>query len=401
MQLQMHKYIWDPAAAGCDSPTIRVRVGYFDKTCRRHAPHDGGPGMATRDRRRWWRGIDWRVVAAVGVPVWYAAGAVVVAHQARASSRPPLLSIPAPVEFSSSPADTADIPTSKGLLGPMTWFTISTVAIDPRLFPGVPVPHQSGPFAAMVIDGGGPAELEPDDRVWRRMGGRQGRAWSGPPASRDGCRTMSTYVPWQGSFEEACVQAKIQGKLVLVVQVSGDVGEEWFVGTHTAAFRNQVLLNRDVADAIAGRFAAAVQKVITVRSPAGPKLNGDVICYFCTPNGRVVHALPGPTTAEAFHREAEWAIQLCHASDAGGWGPESVMRQAIREAHFDRLKREHGPTLPITATPPIEPPHPPSGQLLQHPALAGVNDRGKAHALLAAYPLPTLAELFPVLWVRD
>src|SRR5687768_5702430 len=104
--------------------------------------------MSARARSPWWRVIDWRVVLAVGVPAWYAAGALVVAHQARASSRP--VSRPAPPPEPPPPAPVAPEPPPvlPGGVGPFTWFAVTAAAVDPRISPAVPLYPLPGPFVA-------------------------------------------------------------------------------------------------------------------------------------------------------------------------------------------------------------------------------------------------------------
>ena len=40
------------------------------------------------------------------------------------------------------------------------------------------------------------------------------------------------------------------------------------------------------------------------------KNGGNVASYFCTPDGRVIHGLTGPASAEELLAEARWAVEL-------------------------------------------------------------------------------------------
>ena len=67
-------------------------------------------------------------------------------------------------------------------------------------------------------------------------------------------------------------------------------------------------------------FVAAFQKVATFQINGRAKQGGNVACYFCTPDGRVLHAVAGPTSADTFLREARWAnetYQLAQLENRG------------------------------------------------------------------------------------
>ena len=64
----------------------------------------------------------------------------------------------------------------------------------------------------------------------------------------------------------------------------------------------------------AARFVAAHQQVGDFRvvdvNGRLEKNGGNVASYFCTPDGRVIHAVTGPVSAEQLLHEARWALDV-------------------------------------------------------------------------------------------
>jgi hypothetical protein len=349
--------------------------------------------MANRARPPWWRVIDWKVVLAVGVPAWYAAAAFVVVCEVKASSRPapraesPLVEpLPPFPPFPPHPPEPKPRPAAPG--GPFAWFAVTGAAIDPRIVPGIPAGPLPGPFVAALVNGGGRVAPEAPGQVWRRVGVGDRAAWAGPPDEIGGWATLGTFVPWRGSPSDAMDRAAVEGKLALVLHVSGSADDEWFADTLPRAFRNRTLANKELGAAVTARYVAAVQKVVPQRSATGPKPHGAIASYFCTPDGRVVHAVPGFVPADGFLAEANWAASL----------PADDDRAAMRVAHRDRLKRYYGLTLPVDFLPTIDKPPISAASLLAHPGIAELDGIGRVHALLAIDPLPRLEHFYPVVW---
>ena len=88
-------------------------------------------------------------------------------------------------------------------------------------------------------------------------------------------------------------------------------------------------------------FVSSFQRVATFRIVAGQKQGGNVAAYFCTPDGRVLHAVAGPVDAEVFLREARWANETYQLALLDNPAPAPV-RSFFHKAHLDRLQREHG-----------------------------------------------------------
>ena len=59
------------------------------------------------------------------------------------------------------------------------------------------------------------------------------------------------------------------------------------------------------------------------------KNGGNVASYFCTPDGRVIHGLTGPATAEELLAEARWAVALDHVAQGNADRVAAAHREAM------------------------------------------------------------------------
>ena len=92
------------------------------------------------------------------------------------------------------------------------------------------------------------------------------------------------------------------------------------------------------------------------------KNGGNVASYFCTPDGRVIHAVTGPVAADELLTAARWAVDV----SSGGRALDDPQR--IGAAHREELERSSG----AVASPAQQ----------------------KVHLLLASEPLPPLNEVY-------
>jgi hypothetical protein len=100
-------------------------------------------------------------------------------------------------------------------------------------------------------------------------------------------------------------------------------------------------------------FCSAFQKVGTFRIVGKNKQGGNVASYFCAPDGRVLHVVAGPVDAGTFLREAKWIIETAENAIAKSKGDGGVFKAAMRRAHAERLRSEHGLVVePIAYDPP-------------------------------------------------
>ena len=105
-----------------------------------------------------------------------------------------------------------------------------------------------------------------------------------------------------------------------------------------------------------GNFEVVNQAGVLVKN------GGNVASYFCTPDGRVIHAVTGPVPAEELLAAARWAVDV----SSGGRAVDDPDR--IGAAHREELQR---PSRPVAS---------PAEQ--------------KVHRLLASQPLPPLNEVY-------
>jgi len=100
-------------------------------------------------------------------------------------------------------------------------------------------------------------------------------------------------------------------------------------------------------------FVAAFQKVGTFRIVGKQKQGGNVACYFCAPDGRVLHAVAGPVDAGTLMREAKWTVDTCKKGIETSKDDGGKFKIFLRTAHAEKLRREHGLNVePITYDPP-------------------------------------------------
>jgi hypothetical protein len=92
------------------------------------------------------------------------------------------------------------------------------------------------------------------------------------------------------------------------------------------------------------------------------KNGGNVASYFCTPDGRVIHAVIGPVPAEELLAAARWAVDV----SSGGGAVDDPER--IGAAHREELRRSSGPVASAA--------------------------QQKVHQLLASQPLPPLNDVY-------
>ena len=160
------------------------------------------------------------------------------------------------------------------------------------------------------------------------------------------------------------------------------------------------LANVQVGQYLNRHFVAAFQKVATFQINGGQKQGGNVASYFCTPEGRVLHALAGPVDAVVFLREARWANETYQLALTVDNAPMQVQR-FMRKAHIERLQKEHMVPLRDDTLPR---PNAISAkfldQLLIQNQLLGLNNEGKVHLLLAVGAMPRLDQVYQPVFER-
>jgi hypothetical protein len=71
----------------------------------------------------------------------------------------------------------------------------------------------------------------------------------------------------------------------------------------------------------------------------GRKTGGNVASYFCTADGRVLHAIAGPVDAETLLLESKWVLEIYKQAKKVGKDTDADFAKFIREAHAERLRK--------------------------------------------------------------
>lgn len=115
------------------------------------------------------------------------------------------------------------------------------------------------------------------------------------------------------------------------------------------------LADKKVGEYLDKYFVSSFQKVGTFRIVGKQKQGGNVACYFCAPDGRVLHAVAGPVNAATMLREAQWIVETAKKGIEESKGDGGKFKIFLRTAHAEKLRREHGLTVePITFDPPTK-----------------------------------------------
>lgn len=113
------------------------------------------------------------------------------------------------------------------------------------------------------------------------------------------------------------------------------------------------LADKKVGEYVDKYFVSAFQRVGTFKIVGKQKQGGNVACYFCAPDGRVLHTIAGPVNAQQFLVEAKWVVETTEKAIKEAKGDGGKFKIYMRTAHAEKLKRDHGLVVePITFDPP-------------------------------------------------
>jgi len=157
------------------------------------------------------------------------------------------------------------------------------------------------------------------------------------------------------------------------------------------------LASEKVGDFVGTHFVAAYKKVGTFQKDGNAKNGGNVATYFCLPDQTVVHVIPGPVDADAFLREARWAVDA-YESAVLEYGDDVEGRKAhLKLAHAVRyLRTTKGDVAALRAAQN-------SGSARVNKLMPKSMPRGgdalaRAHWLLWSDPLPQLTWVYRTVW---
>jgi hypothetical protein len=154
------------------------------------------------------------------------------------------------------------------------------------------------------------------------------------------------------------------------------------------------LADRDVGDYLNTYFVSSFQKVGAFRIAGGRKQGGNVACYFCTPDGRVLHAVAGPVRAGVLLLEARWAVETWKLATLERQDSGPALQAFFAKAHAEHLKWEHGITLPRPPCPGAAQPVADPAELLRQRPFRGLSPQARVHVVLANNPLVPIEQLY-------
>jgi hypothetical protein len=144
------------------------------------------------------------------------------------------------------------------------------------------------------------------------------------------------------------------------------------------------LARPEVGEYLNPRFVSTYVKVATFRIVGNQKQGGNVAGYFCTPDGRVLHAIAGPVNAAVLLREARWVVDTYKMfQQENPDGNAEQLRSTFFKAHADRLRLQYGVDLNADGK---------AGRRL--------NNQGRVHLLLAAAPLPRIDQVYKIVFEK-
>ena len=107
--------------------------------------------------------------------------------------------------------------------------------------------------------------------------------------------------------------------------------------------------------------------------------------YFCTPDNRVLHIIAGPVDAATMLRESRWVVEAHKLAVLESASDPARFAELIRQAHSDRLRREHG----INVSAPD-----------QRQGRRALDNQGRVHLLLAAAPLVKVEQVYKLIFEK-
>jgi hypothetical protein len=162
------------------------------------------------------------------------------------------------------------------------------------------------------------------------------------------------------------------------------------------------LANAEVGEYLTKHFTATFQKVGSFRVAGAQKQGGNVASYFCTPDGGVLDAVAGPVDAATLLREARWVVETRKMALLESGGNVNRYRLFLRLAHAQRLADENGVAdVNWRALPLYRGSEAALALLLDNDRHARrLNQQGRVHLLLAAFPLVKLDQAYRVVYER-
>ena len=147
---------------------------------------------------------------------------------------------------------------------------------------------------------------------------------------------------WFDNRADAALQARMEGKLLLVVQLSGDFARNPADARELQIYRTITAADPRVAAEFRSRYVVAWQHIgeadVLRKLAAGPvrskgtaeQRSEYAITYICLPDERVLHFFPGFVTSDELLVEMAWA-ESCYGNVAAALAADEAF--AARQAH--------------------------------------------------------------------
>ena len=132
-------------------------------------------------------------------------------------------------------------------------------------------------------------------------------------------------------------------------------------------------------------FVSSFQKVGSFQLVDGQKQGGNVVSYFCTPNGGILDAVAGPVDAATLLREARWVEEAYKLGLLEGKSDTARFKEFFRQAHAERLRKEYGLDI---STP----------NAWGH--RRGLGNQGRVHLLMAAAPTAKVEQVYKLVFEK-
>jgi hypothetical protein len=172
------------------------------------------------------------------------------------------------------------------------------------------------------------------------------------------------------------------------------------------------LAKEEVGKFVNKHFVSSFQRVGSFRIVQGQKQGGNVATYFCSTDGRVLHAIAGPVDAKTFLEEATWVVDATKDALQESKADATRFKELMRKKHAERLEEKFGarvtpvlkdqalqnletatayrdakgrPLAPILPVPPIE---------NQREVKKQLNNAGKVNRLFAANAMMKIEDLY-------
>ncbi|MCI0361240.1 MAG: hypothetical protein L0211_22390 [Planctomycetaceae bacterium] len=151
--------------------------------------------------------------------------------------------------------------------------------------------------------------------------------------------TAADPVDWQADLAAAARDATRHGKLLLVVELSGDFALNAPDSPAAVLYRTVALGDERVRRALGERYvvgyrqvgdASSLRAVLPARAKA-PRADDYALTYFCLPDSRVIHLVPGFVSADELLAELAWVERSYTRLVAAAAAEEALV---LRQCHL-------------------------------------------------------------------